>query len=960
MTKRILIDAVHAEETRVVIAEHSKIVDFDFITSSKKQIKGNIYLAKITRVEPSLQAAFVEYGGGKQGFLPFAEIHPDYYQIPVSDRKRLIEEQEAMLREQEEAEEAEELRREQNREAREQEREGGRRGGRRGRGRYRNREQETTPDPMMGEDADPLNQLGVPESAQEQAPLDPWEAEMHATAQPVDYTPRASNDNPETPQQDLLQDLVTEFNDKDFHHAQETPKETKREEYLPPSAAEGTEMVTRSEPIEPAFDAPALDAASAEVQPSELSDAESSDMNGDAAESGEVETLGNEEEQVRETKKRSFIRRYKIQEVIKRNQIVLVQVIKEERGNKGVSLTTYISLAGRYCVLMPNSPKGGGISRKISSSEDRRRLKQIAAELEVTPGMSAIIRTAGLDRTRAEIRRDFEYLIKMWDTIRERTLSSTAPALIYEESDIIKRTIRDLYTPDIEEIVIEGEEAFNNAKEFMKLMMPSQAPRTHEHKGNVPLFHAYGVEEQLIAMHEPNVRLRSGGYIVIAPTEALTAIDVNSGRYTGERNIEETATKINIEAAYEVARQIRLRDFGGLIVIDFIDMMDLRNKKAVERALKEALRQDRAKIQIGRISAFGLLEMSRQRLRPSISETSTITCPHCLGKGVVRSHESLAIQVIRALEKEASTGQFGELKLIVRAEFGLFLLNQKRDHVSRLEKEFNIRVNVMNDEELNAGSFRIDKIKSRSQDRGRRPRYEETGPAITASDIEMPPMREEEPQDMAPASDLPPVETEFSANGTGEEFVPQEGGRRQRGERGGRRRGGRSRNRRDREYGERHFDDTQQPAPVYEGLPVDEGDVAPMDAVHLDGNAPQTDTYEGDTGERPRRQRWKNDRGGRGGRGRNRRGNREDRQSSPAYEGLPADEGSFNAPTSYRSEPQQDFSAAPRYTPKAEPVVTSLLPGQTAPESYRPAQQAEDSDKPKRQGWWKRLVDSGK
>ncbi|MEI7669715.1 MAG: Rne/Rng family ribonuclease, partial [Pseudomonadota bacterium] len=426
-----------------------------------------------------------------------------------------------------------------------------------------------------------------------------------------------------------------------------------------------------------------------------------------------VETLSNEDDVLRESRSGSFYRRYKIQEVIKRNQIVLVQVIKEERGNKGVSLTTYMSLAGRYCVLMPNSPKAGGISRKISSGDDRRRLREISADLKTIGGMSAIIRTAGIDRDRVEIQRDYEYLVKLWSNIREQTLASNAPALIYEEGDIIKRTIRDLYINDIEEIIVAGEEGFKQAHEFLSKILPTgQNTMVKLYQDNVPLFHAYNIEDQLNSMYDPAVKLRSGGYIVINPTEALISIDVNSGRATGERNIEETAVKTNLEAASEVARQLRLRDLAGLIVIDFIDMNDSRNRRSVERAVKDALKQDRAKIQIGRISAFGLLEMSRQRLRPSISESSTVTCTHCHGKGVIRSNSSVALQIIRSLEKEASQFGVAELRLFVTTSCAIVLLNGRRDEISNIEKKYEIKIITIADDSIPHGNFRIEKIKN--------------------------------------------------------------------------------------------------------------------------------------------------------------------------------------------------------------------------------------------------------
>lgn len=626
MVLRLLIDAVHPDETRIAIVDNGRINDFDFVTSAKKQLKGNIYLAKITRVEPSLQAAFVEYGSGKQGFLPFAEIHPDYYQIPVADRERLMKEVEATEDQNEDTAHSAE---------------------------------ENAPHSVM-----PVRKEEEPDPEDIFLKAEPQIiAQLHET--PVAYS-----------------ELVTE----PVKHVQEETQAIPSEDNAPYTGS--------TEPSD---------------QQAVVNITEQSDHH--EPETQEIETLASEEDAVRQSRPGSFYRRYKIQEVIKRNQIVLVQVIKEERGNKGVSLTTFISLAGRYCVLMPNSPKGGGISRKISSGEDRRRLKEISSELKTARGMSAIIRTAGIDRSRAEIQRDYEYLVKLWETIREQTLSSSAPSLIYEEGDIIKRTIRDLYTTDIEEVIVAGDAGVEQARSFLNMILPGSGENVRLYQDNIPLFHAYNIEDQLNSMYDQSVKLRSGGYIVLNPTEALISIDVNSGRSTGERNIEETAAKTNLEAAAEIARQLRLRDLAGLIVIDFIDMADSRNRRSVERALRDALKMDRAKIQLGRISPFGLLEMSRQRLRPSISETSTITCPHCNGKGVVRSNSSVSLQVIRALEKEAASRTAPELRLFVTTAVALEMLNGRRDAISAIEEKYTVKITVVTDDNIVHGNFRIEKIK---------------------------------------------------------------------------------------------------------------------------------------------------------------------------------------------------------------------------------------------------------
>ncbi|MFW0777092.1 MAG: Rne/Rng family ribonuclease [Rickettsiales bacterium] len=631
--KRMLIDALHPEETRVVIADERQVYDFDFVSSNKKPLKGNIYLAKVTRVEPSLQAAFVEYGGGKQGFLPFSEIHADYYQIPVSDRQRLVEEDAS--------------------------------------------EEET-------ED----NNANAKDEKTEQAP----------------------EENKDKEQTDSEEVNETSANVPLAPAIEETPDSEEADDDKPISMKEAAEDVSTSEEVAP--------------PPAEEADTKDAQAKTDSAPNGEnasedVETIETEEEEIQSRPKNRYSRRYKIQEVIRRGQVVLVQVIKEERGNKGASLTSYLSLAGRYCVLMPNSPKDGGISRKIASAEDRKRLKAISTELRLAQGMSVIIRTAGMDRTRAEIKRDYDYLVKLWNHIREETLKSNAPALIYEESDVVKRAIRDQYTNDIDEVVIEGDEGYKAAKEFMQLLLPSHTPKIKQYKESTPLFYAYDIEDQLLSMHDESVKLKSGGYIVINPTEALISIDVNSGRATSERNIEETAAKTNLEAAAEVARQLKLRDLAGLIVIDFIDMLDSRNRRAVERALKDALKMDRAKIQLGRISPFGLLEMSRQRLRPSISETNMVQCPHCIGRGYIRSNESMSIQMIRALEKEAATGNWSGLRLIAPQAVALHLLNTKRSNLDSIEERHDVTIQVLISPDLATSDYNLEKMRRSNADQKR-------------------------------------------------------------------------------------------------------------------------------------------------------------------------------------------------------------------------------------------------
>jgi ribonuclease E len=648
MAKKMLIDALHPEETRVVIADDNQIYDFDFISSNKKQLKGNIYLAKVTRVEPSLQAAFVEYGGGKQGFLPFSEIHTDYYQIPVSDRERLMEEAA--------------------------------------------RESENDDDDSAATETNDIDKDIASDTAEN------TQTEDAATADTSDDT--SQEDEPQLEENTIEGDAS--------HPA-----------YLMQGAID---LSVTSDEIDPQDENTTIAGHTPSEAKNDNNDehtaahAENTDdtSGGETEKTEEVETLPNEEEEVESSRPRRnvFLKRYKIQEVIRRGQIVLVQVIKEERGNKGVSLTTYLSLAGRYCVLMPNSPKDGGISRKIASADDRKRLKAISTELKLAQGMSVIIRTAGMDRTRAEIKRDYDYLVKLWNQIREDTLKSTAPAMIYEESDIIKRAIRDQYSNDIDEVIIEGDEGYRAARDFMKMLLPSHTPKIKQYKDSTPLFYAHGnIEEQLLSMHDPMVKLKSGGYLVLNPTEALISVDVNSGRATTERNIEETAVKTNLEAAIELARQLRLRDLAGLIVIDFIDMLESRNRRAVEKALKDALKADRAKIQLGRISPFGLLEMSRQRLRSSISESNMVHCAHCAGRGVVRSNDSMSIQMIRAIGKEASAGTWSGLRLIAPQAIALHLLNTKRDALRAIEERYSVSLQVLINNDLPTSEFNLEKMR---------------------------------------------------------------------------------------------------------------------------------------------------------------------------------------------------------------------------------------------------------
>ena len=624
MTTRMLIDATHPEETRVVVVSGNRLDDFDYETSQKSQLKGNIYLAKVTRVEPSLQAAFVDYGGNRHGFLAFNEIHPDYYRIPISDREELLQ-QEA--------------------------------------------------------------------------------AEAEAEAEEIDSPDTAESDEDGASEPEPVETLDDEAVD-----ASESGEAADDEGAAAADEAGDEGARSKAETDEPANDEPGGEPANENEAPRRSRGRGSRAARADRS----VDTVGGDEiEDIGERRRRPQ-RRYRIQEVISRRQIILVQVAKEERGNKGAAITSYISLAGRYCVLMPNTPRGGGISRKISNMADRKRLKKILDDFDIPDGMAVIVRTAGARRTKAEIRRDYEYLLKLWDEIRERTLKSTAPALIHEEGNLIKRSIRDLYTKEIDEVLVEGDVGYRTAKNFMKLLIPSHAKRVKAYKEpKIPMFQRYQVEAQIDNIQSPSVQLKSGGTIVLNSTEALVAIDVNSGRATRERNIEETALKTNLEAADEIARQLKLRDLAGLIVIDFIDMEDGRNRHAVERRLKGAMGSDRARIQIGRISAFGLLEMSRQRLRPSVIEISSTTCPTCGGSGLIRSTESTALTVLRAIEEEGTRQRAEEVTVSVPPQVAFYILNQKRAELTAVEERYDFRILVEADDTLVPPDHRIEKTVSR-------------------------------------------------------------------------------------------------------------------------------------------------------------------------------------------------------------------------------------------------------
>lgn len=811
MPNKMLIDATHPEETRVVVVRGNRVEEFDFETAQRKQLRGNIYLAKVTRVEPSLQAAFVEYGGNRHGFLAFSEIHPDYYQIPVADRQALIEAEEQAHREAEEESEN---------------RSHGRRRSRHRNSRRRSHGERVRSDIVEGLDAgaDPAAQLVEGQALPERAGGAAHEGEhLHADAghhgehEGHDHDhhdhDHGHDDHDHDDHHHANDDVPPHDHDHDDHghdehdhhehdHADETPA---------PVAAIGAEPAVAAETVAEPQEAAASEAhaealAEAVTSIAEPADAvyvagesieaphqdaearadedDEDDEDGEDAEEEHVESVGGDDV-MEEVPERTFRprRQYKIQEVIKRRQVMLVQVVKEERGNKGAALTTYLSLAGRYAVLMPNTARGGGISRKITSAQDRSRLKEVVQDLDVPEGMGIILRTAGAARTKPEIKRDFEYLIRMWETVRDLTLKSQAPTLVYEEGSLIKRSLRDLYNKEIDEISVAGESGYREARDFMKMLMPANVSAVKQYRDGQPLFSRMGVESQLDAMFSPTVQLRSGGYIVINQTEALVSIDVNSGRSTREHHIEDTALKTNLEAAEEVARQLRLRDLAGLIVIDFIDMDEKRNNRAVERKLSDCLRQDRARIQVGRISHFGLLEMSRQRIRASVLESSTDPCPHCGGTGHVRSVSSVALQLLRGLEEILMKGATHNLVVRTRTDVALYVLNHKRGHLRDLENGFKVSLSVIADPSVSGPQAYL-------IDRGEQVHTLEAAKSLLAAQAAAspPPLAEEAYEDEEFDTELESeVETE-ETEGLGEEQAAGDAAPEQDGQRGRKRR----------------------------------------------------------------------------------------------------------------------------------------------------------------------------
>jgi ribonuclease E len=928
----MLIDASHPEETRVVVVDGTRLEEFDFETASRKPLKGNIYLAKVIRIEPSLQAAFVEYGGNRHGFLAFSEIHPDYYQIPVADRERLIAEQQRLHAEAEEDEPRQS-------------------------GRVDRTDIEEARADIIEAAADDIVTAATvaAEAPATELPEGAPEREPAAEASAVEAT---AADAP-APEVAIVDDtppaVAADAASVSEAEPRTQPAEIPVERLDGPVHVETAEAPVSGPAAEGETTAATEDAATAPEQPVELNGETSPPESSDPAEAPQpdvtVETLGGdevvvEERETRERRRRNPIRQYKIQEVIKRRQILLVQVVKEERGNKGAALTTYLSLAGRYCVLMPNAGRGGGISRKISNPSDRKRMKEILSDLDVPQGMGVILRTAGLERSNIDIKRDYEYLSRLWDSIREITMRSTAPALIYEEGDLIKRSLRDIYDTDIAQVLVEGEAGFQSAAEFMRQLVPHQANKVELYREPIPLFHRYQVENQFDAMHSPTVQLRSGGYIVINPTEALVAIDVNSGRSTKERNIEETALRTNLEAAEEIARQVRLRDLAGLIVIDFIDMEESRHQRQVEHKVKDSMRSDRARIQIGRISAFGLLEMSRQRLRPSLLEHSTEICPHCAGTGRIRSLESAALHALRAIEEEGVRRRASEIAVSVPPNVALYLLNQKRHSLSEIEQRYGFTVIVEADEDLHAADCEIERVRSRRDDHrsGDRPApelarasYEETsGDEVSGDDVEA---TREGDEERAPGEE---GEGRSSSGGGS-----SSGRRRRRRRRSSSSSNGSGNSRR--EDGE----DTDQPqaiAETREGTRSDEHPVNGDDDDEAAGNAPDGDSdvaradddgAEGESeGDHADGERSGDDRGGTGSRRRRgRRGGRRRRREPGEGEPLQGDaESSESHADSQGDEPASNGHDTSEAAGNQKPPSSPPTPLESMPVEHMPVE----------------------
>jgi ribonuclease E len=897
MANKMLIDASHPEETRVVVVRGQKVEEFDFESANRKQLRGNIYLAKVTRVEPSLQAAFVEYGGNRHGFLAFSEIHPDYYQIPVADRQALLEAEAEAQRE----EEHEEERRS--------------RGGRRRRSSQRRTENDET---VVSTEAEAGTEDGV-EAAREADASD---------------SPENVGEERETSTSDAMEAFATVM------AGDAAPGENAGEAAI--------EAVEASAHVETAQGDEAAEAAEARSPEGDTEADEDEDEDEDDVEEHEiVEQLGGDDAiEDLPQRRRTPRKQYKIQEVIKRRQVLLVQVVKEERGNKGAALTTYLSLAGRYSVLMPNTGRGGGISRKITNAADRKRLKEIAQELEVPEGMGIILRTAGASRTKPEIKRDYEYLMRLWESVRELTLKSAAPSLVYEEGSLIKRAIRDLYNKDIDDVLVSGDEGYSEAKDFMRMLMPSHSKLVQPYRDPQPLFAKFGVESQLDAMFSNVVTLKSGGYLVINPTEALVSIDVNSGRSTREHNIEDTALRTNLEAAEEIARQLRLRDLAGLVVIDFIDMEEKRNNRAVEKKLNECLKNDRARIQVGRISPFGLLEMSRQRIRTGVLESSSIPCPHCAGTGFVRSTPSVALQVLRSIEETLIKNSGYNLVVRTRTEAAFYILNQKRIHLRELETRFGVAISIVADDSLHGTT-------TYAIERGEPALKLEHKSAATGIQIDAIIPVDEPDEDIE-------VEAEAEEETTEEAQGGEERGEEAEGEGGGRRRRRRRRRRgRDRDAfaGEAQGEEGEESGET-EGE-SDESDEEEAEVAVSGTEAATTEAGESEDERGGRRRR----RGRRGGRGRG----RDEAVEFAMEEGFVAPDEAQAAPASDEPVPAEASAEAeadePRPAAESEHIVAPSRPVAEAPvpppapvipepEPVAVVLTPPDPERPKRAGWW--------
>jgi len=918
MSKRMLIDASHPEETRVVVLDGQKVEEFDFEAASKLPLKGNIYLAKVTRVEPSLQAAFVEYGGNRQGFLAFSEIHPDYYQIPVADREALIAEQQAEARRHAEDE----------------------------------FEAVETGTQVMSEE-----ELAATDEADMAARSEGADAHHEEVAEHDDHNGENGEDDDHPTPREIESGFDVEQSEELAPHDEHTVDETPLEVIAEEEADQG--VVDQQTAAEFDLNLPrvsleaAADALSGDVTLIEEEFSQGVVDEQGAAEAPMVpehaEQTGHEHDQEQSaqalrgpkpSQRWTRRRHYKIQEVIKRRQVILVQVVKEERGNKGAALTTYMSLAGRYCVLMPNTPRGGGISRKITNADDRKRLKSAAAALELPEGMGLIIRTAGENRTKVEIKRDYEYLLRMWDQIRETTLESHAPSCVYEEGDLIKRAIRDLYNKDVGEIQVEGAEGYRNARDFMGMLLPSHTKNVKLYEESVPLFQRFHIEAQLDAMFTPTVTLRSGGYIVINQTEALVSIDVNSGRATREHSIEETAYKTNLEAADEIARQLRLRDLAGLIVIDFIDMEDGRNDRAVEKRLHNALRHDRARIQIGKISQFGLLEMSRQRLRAGVIAGSTVPCPHCGGQGIVRSVESTALRLLRGLEEEGQKQRASAITVKAPSDVAIYTLNQKRRELARIEAEYGMIVMFEPSEEIHAGHFEIDRTAQKAPEERK---------VIAVSEMPAAPEVEDDPEILEEEAAETGEASDEEGASSGEQH--REDGGRGRGKRR-RRRGGRGRgNREDRPASQ---EAASQGSAEVAGAPAGEEDAGESgdeagSSEDANGQAHAGGQHGDGDGQKRRRRRR------RGGRGRNRDNHGQSDGAAPQGEGA-VSEGASVATPNTESEPMWSFAGEQKIEVR-EPVrerapePMKAVPV-AAPEPEKIAEVAPAG--PPRKGWWQR------